>query len=153
MQTTAPASFPAEPENAAQNEPWHEQYAQLVEKYREPGESDFAVCKRLAPILSKVARLHSPWSASYLLHVLHRSPKVGPSPVFQIAVGKLFNKKARIRKDRPRLYIPFENKREIEFVEACLSTEERRRALLLAATKRGRGIAAVGDAIRQGLGE
>ena len=121
-----------------QSQDWYKQYKALVEGNRlYPLEKDHAICVRLAPQLCKAAITRVEWTPSYLLHVLRptEKSKVGvPSPVFKMAVAKL-STPTRVRKDRPRLYTPFETKNEIEFIASKLPAH-RRREILLAAAER-----------------
>ena len=70
------------------------------------------------------------------MQVLNRG--IEPSRKFKIAVEKLRiyarHNKLRVRNDRPRLYVPFASRDDIEYIERLLSPDERRDVLLAAAS-------------------
>lgn len=111
-----------------------DRFDQLVERYREPGDSDYAACQRLLPALNRQARRRRKWGVSYPLHVYHRNPRIQASPELKSAVIALLKAKPRLRNDRPRLYIPFEKQSDIDYVSKHLSAEDRRDVLMAAAS-------------------
>lgn len=116
---------------------WREQLKRLVEQQRGKLDSEWKVCKRLAPKLSVVGKMKRPWSPNYLLGLLHGSIDGTPSPIFRDAVESMLNgKKARIRKPSHRVYTAFENEDEAKLVTS-LSAPDRRDALLNAAKQKG----------------
>src|SRR3990167_3176350 len=67
---------------------WRDYFKVLVEENRPLDGSDYAACQSLAPKLSATAHIDPPWTANYLLGVLHKTikPNGDPSPVFRMAV-------------------------------------------------------------------
>src|SRR3972149_4842564 len=113
---------------------WRSLFHSLVERYRRKGGSDFDACKRLAPALSRAGQVLPHWSANYLVQVLHRSEMIKPSPRFKMAVVDLYKAKPRVRVDLPRHYISFKTRKEIEYVKAHLTPDDKREILLAAAS-------------------
>ena len=93
----------------------------------------------LAEDLSTIENMRRPWSKEYLFQIRRKSPKSvidAPSPVFRMAVDKLWRKlhaHKRIRKRGLRLYTPMQTRDEVEYIKKHLSAQERREALLIAA--------------------
>ena len=115
---------------------WRDKFIFLIDKRKLKEDGEWAACKLLAPLLSEIGGMQrQPWSANYLLGIYHQNKGMQhPSPAFTMAVEKLY-KPPRIRKDKPRLYTPFDTKDEIEFISSKLPAH-RRREILLAAAER-----------------
>lgn len=109
---------------------WRPHFRRLVEQFRRNGESDWAACKRLRPALVK--EVDKRWTENYLVQVFQGD--LAPSRRFKIAVEKLYARKGKPRRDRPRLYVPFPTRREIKYIEKHLTPDDRREILLAAAS-------------------
>jgi hypothetical protein len=111
---------------------WRALFDKLVEENRRSDEKDYAVCRRLAPKLTKLTK-GKPWTPQYI-HLVFRS-KVKPSPRFMSAVEALSvqPKEGRVTL---QLSVPFESREEMEFVRQFLPPWKRRRILLRAIGKR-----------------
>ena len=87
----------------------------------------------LAIELGREMRPHRIWSNKALYRVL-----AGKSPgrYLEVAIDRLYRRKRprRVRKDKPRLYVPFSSRRHIKFIESRLTPEQRRKVLLYAAS-------------------
>ncbi|MGH2581935.1 MAG: hypothetical protein ACRDFQ_03460 [Anaerolineales bacterium] len=109
------------------------QLVELVERNRRKGESDFAVCKRLAPRLSAAAVGKVAWSPNYPHQVLRG--KIEASNRFWAAVRTLSDA-GRMSSKKPQLTVSFESREEMEFVRRYLPPWKRRRILLRAIGRR-----------------
>ena len=116
---------------------WRDYFKVLVEENRPLDGSDYAACQSLAPKLSATAHIDPPWTANYLLGVLHKTikPNGDPSPVFRMAVIDLAAKRIRKqRRDKKRVYVPVNDDRERECINRI--PPRKRLEILLAAAER-----------------
>ena len=119
---------------------WRNTFDELVKRHRDTDESDWSVCQKLAPMLNAVRKRKGnrpAWTPNYILSVMHRTLQpegAEPSPPFRQAVVSVFNRKPRVRKDKPRAYVPLNSREEVALINRV--PPGKRRELLLAAAKK-----------------